>query len=509
MLSNSTGIIPSHGISSTTSLQNSKSISSVGTPSAAYDQMSKLWDLPTDLFKGTQGMREAEKKWLPQQPKETDAAYKTRLNSSFLLNLYKRTIQTVTGLAFLKPVVVSGVPKELEKVEFDIDGTGRSISELAYDMTVIALHLGKCHIYVDMPDIDTSEMTLKDFRESNILPYAAMIHPTRFIGWRVKSGTGKPVLQQARILEDKVEVSDVDEWAEKTVQYVRVMHETHVDIYRLDPELDSDWTLAETIQTELGYIPLLTAYSNKVAYQVAHPPLLDLAYMNLAHYISSSDQQHLLHVARVPFLLATGFDEGELENTEIGSNRMIVSSNETATIKFVEHSGSAINAGRTSIKDLEANMGLLGSDLLLSKSVSRQTATARQLDQSESMSTLQMTLRSVEQVLEQMYQIMGELIGVDASNVSVSIGDDLSIAREPNPTAALRILQDMGLLTDEQLLDEAKRQGILSSYMKLDPERPNAQEGWGEEGDQTDEPVQEVVQDDEEESDEETPSVST
>ena len=511
MLNNlNNGIVPPTGVSSVNTSHNTKSIATVATPSASYDLMAEKWDLPQTLWGGTPAMRAAGTKYLPQEPKESDTAYKNRLNRSFLINLYKRTLQTVTGLAFLKPVVVSGVPDELKDIEYNVDGNGRSITEIAFDMTLSSVHLGLSHLYVDLPDVDTSEMSLKDFREANILPYAALVHPTRVIGWRTKQGTGKPTLQQVRVLEDKVEESDLSPWEDKLVQYVRVIYQDKMDIYRLDPELDSDWTLAETVPTDLGYIPLLTAYSNKTGTMVAEPPLLDLAYANLAHYVSSSDQRNILHVSRVPFLLATGFDEGELDSLEIGSNRMIVSSSETANIKHVEHSGSAINAGRNDIKDLEAHCGLLGADLLLSKSVSRQTATARQLDQSESMSTLQMTLRSVEQVLEQMYQIMGELIGVDASNVSVSIGDDLSIAREPNPTAALRILQDMGLLTDEQLLDEAKRQGILSSYMKLDPDRPNAQEGWGEEGDSS-EPTeeQESDEDDEEESDEETPLVST
>ncbi|AHX01198.1 putative structural protein [Nitrincola phage 1M3-16] len=499
-MQNITGIVPAYGANTAQNIQNSKSITTVATPSSAYDQMAKEWELPATLWGGTPAMRQAGKKYLPQEPKESDEAYQNRLNRSFLLNLYKRTIQTVSGMAFLKPVVVSNVPKELEGVEYNVDGTGRSITELCYDMAVIALHLGKVHLYVDMPEYDAENMTLKDFRESGVLPYAAMIHPTRCIGWRQKKGTGKPTLEQVRILEDRVEVSEANEWEDKTVQYVRVIHDTHVDIWRLDPELDAEWVLDRTEETELGVIPLLTAYSNKTGFMTASPPLLDLAYVNQAHFISASDQRNILHVARVPFLLATGFSDGDLNGLEIGSNRMIATDNPDADIKHVEHTGQAINAGRTDLKDLEAQMAMLGADLLISKSLSRVTATAKRIDQSQSMSILQMTLRSIEQMVEEMYRLMGIMMGVDASNVSVSIGDDLSIANEPNPAAALKIIKELGLLTDEQLVEEAKRQGILSSYLKLDPNRPNVESDWEDTGK---EPEPKEPEDEQEEDEEE------
>src|SRR5690554_1483231 len=108
----------------------------VATRSFAQDRMLKDWHLVETLWGGTEKMREAGKVYLPQEPKESDKAYEVRLQRTFLLNLYKRTITTVAGLAFLKPVVVSGVPKELEYLEFNIDGTGRSLTELAYDLTV-------------------------------------------------------------------------------------------------------------------------------------------------------------------------------------------------------------------------------------------------------------------------------------------------------------------------------------------------------------------------------------
>jgi hypothetical protein len=448
-------------------------VASVATPSSVYERMSKKWELVEALRGGTEEMRKHTVKYLPQEPKETNEAYKVRLQRSFLFNLYGRTLTAITGLAFIKNAVVNNAPEELRYLESNFDGNGRSLTEVAYDLTIDAVHYGKCHAIADFPRVDNENMSLAEFRNAGYKPYITHVNPRNVIGWRTAERPGREDLQQVRITESKVVPSDLNEWADKPVFYVRVLEDNTTRIYKYDPEMeDSSYQLEDEFENTLGYIPIVTGYANKTGYMEALPAMYDLAELNLRHYQSSSDQNNILHVARVPFLFASGFDDGELNNAEIGAQRIIVSSNPDAKIGHVEHTGQAIGAGRTDLKDLETQMAALGADLLVSKGVSRMTATARRLDQNESMSTLQLALRSVEQAIEQLYIMAGDWIGVDASEVKVSIGEDMSVANEPNPTAALKVLMDTGLLTDQQVVEEAKRQGILSSYFKLEEDRP-------------------------------------
>lgn len=449
----------------------------VATPSILYDEMNKKWTLVEDLRGGTESMRLGGKSYLSKEPRETEEAYKIRLNRTFLHNLYWRTITSITGLAFTSPVVVTGVPKELEYLEKNFTGDGRSLTEIAYTMSRDAIHYGLCHAMMDFPAVETANMSRREFLDSGFKPYCTYINPRNLIGWRTSEKPGLDILEQVRITESKVVASDINEWAEKVIYLTRVIHPSFTEVYKFDPEYDdsASYELVDTVENTIQYIPLVTAYGNKLSFMQGEPALYDLAMMNLRHYQSSSDQNNILHIARVPFLFAKGFDEGELENAEIGSQRIIVTSNEDADIKHVEHSGQAIGSGENDLKRLEQNMAALGADLLVSKGVGRMTATARRLDQNESMSVLQMSLRSVEQAIEHLYQIAGDWLGVDASDVHVAIGDDMSVANEPNPTNALIALLDSGLITDEQAVEEAKRQGILSSYFKLRDERPRNQ----------------------------------
>ncbi len=458
------------------------STATVATPSYPYNVMSNKWRLVETLRGGTESMRAAGTYYLPKEPRETKEAWEFRLARTFLYNLYWRTVTSLTGLAFIKPVVVSGVPKELEYLEFNFNGSGNSISEVAYALCLDSVHYGLVHATMDFPKTDGEAKSLGEFKSAGYRPYCNHVNPTNLIGWRNKVKPGVPILDQIRVKESVTVPSNVNEWSDKELSYVKVVRAEYTEVYVYDPEYpDAEYDLVDITENTLGYIPLATAYSNKTGFMTALPTLYDLAQTNLRHYQSSSDQNNILHVARVPFLHAGGFLEDELTGAEIGANRMIVSSSPDSFIKHVEHSGKAIGAGRQDLMDLENQMATLGADMLISKGVGRMTATARKIDQSESMSTLQLTLRSVEQMLEQLYVMAGHWLGIDATKVSVSIGDDLSVANEPNPTNALIALVDSGLITDEQAIEEGKRQGILSSYFTLSAQRPRNQEGFGEE----------------------------
>ena len=441
----------------------------VNSPSLAYQAMKERWALPLALMGGTAMMRAAGKTYLPQEPKESDEAYQVRLHRTILYNMYKRTIQSLKGQAFIKPVVVTNVPKELEGMEFNFDGTGRSITEVGADLFEDCLVFGLSHGIVDMPTAGEDIKTLHDFREAGIKPYFSRVSPVSLIGWQENYDRGYPVLSQMRMVETSIEESEIDPWDEVEVHRVRVYYPDRVEIYKsnIGQDKTETWELEDVIDYTLGFIPVVTAYAEKEAFMTAKPTLEDLAWVNLAHWQSQSDQRNILHIARVPFILASGFPEGELEGLEIGANRIISTTDKDAKMKFIEHTGSAILAGRNDLIDLERQAGTLGADLVMTKSVARQTATARVIDQSESLSVIQLSLRSIERMLEKAYEIAGQWLGVDASEVSVTIGEDLSSVDDPNPVTSLIALGEALGLTKGETLELGKQRNIIPAYFEI------------------------------------------
>jgi len=425
-------------------------------PTIEYVKMSEDWALLNALWDGTEGMRKAGKYYLPIEEGESEKAYRARLNRTFLYPAFKSTIQRLSGQAFLKNVVVENVPAELEYLEHFFDSEGRSITEVAYDLMIDQLRFGKAHGLVDYPEA-THNLTLADERALKIRPYFTRIDPRDLIGWRSRRVGGADILDQIRIQE--IIVEPYEEFGEIEVYRVRVFYPDHVDMYRISEERDLDYEF--TSDFTLGEIPLVTAYGEKKGFLTAQSPLQDLAWLNLRHWQSTSEQNNILHVTRVPIFFARGFEEGELTNVVFGAHRGISTTNENAEISFLEADGKAMEHGKDDLNRLEDQMHRAGADLMVSKSVARQTASARQTDRTESMSTVQTIIDSLERALEDAYELAGKWIGVDASGVNVNIGTEL-MRDDPNPIESLSKLG----LSEQDLIAELKRRGLIAETVE-------------------------------------------
>ena len=421
---------------------------------SAYKDMSKRWELIQALKGGTLEVRKASTKWLPREPKESLEAYNNRLNRSVVYGAYTRTVSTLSGLPFMRSATIEGLPKELSYLEWDVDGNGTDLTNFAHSLLRNGLDYGMAHVYVDMPEV-SMPITLQDVEQYKIRPYFVLIEPTSLIDYTVERIGGLTNLSSIKIKEI------VEEDGEE-IEQIKIISTTTIEYWRRAEDKD-EWYLVNRISNNLGKIPLITFYTEKTGYLSAKPPLEDLAWLNLRHYQKLSDLDNIEHIANVPILFGSGFQEGELDGVEIGPNRAITASDPNAKLSYVEHTAAAIGASQTSIDKLEMRMAAMGADLILRKSVDRQTATARQIDQSESISMLQVIINNLEAALEYAVEIAGDWIDVAVSNIQIEIGDNLKIGAEgPNWIDILGnfVIQNQGMSLEQAVL-ELKRRGVL------------------------------------------------
>jgi len=134
-------------------------------------------------------------------------------------------------------------------------------------------------------------------------------------------------------------------------------------------------------------IPLATFYARKTGFLTAKPPLMDLAWINLTHWRSSSEQRHCLAIGRRPFPAFLGFDEEELTSANIGPHSGVRSTKSDASVMIVEPTGAAIESGRQDLQDLKEEMATFGPALLIRKPVQK-TATEATNEKQDSDSDL-------------------------------------------------------------------------------------------------------------------------
>jgi len=439
-------------------------------PSLNYLTMYERWEPGLYLWGGTPRMRLAEKKYLPQEPRESNEAYQVRLERTYLFNGYKRAVKHLASQPFTKPVSVSGLPPELQYIEDDADSQGNSLTDVAYQLLEIGLQRGLYHVLVDYPLVD-GELTVADARRMNIRPYFNVVDPIHLLGWKHHRHGGVNILDEIRMREIEVEETG-DGFEETFVTRIRIYRPNEVENHvRYGSSPGEDFKEESLGENTLGEIPLITGYTERTGFLTGAPPLEDLIWLNIRHWQSSSDQNNILHVARVPFILGTGFNENELDDIEIGAQRAIISTNSEADMKYVEHTAQAVGAGEKDLQKTEAQMQRMGADILYQKSVARQTATGRQMDKADSLSIMQVIIRDLEHTLERSIQKAGRWLNISErrlEEIKVSVGEDLSLAgAESDPIDKFEMWFDKGRIDIEDYNKEMKRRGIISPNVFL------------------------------------------
>lgn len=431
--------------------------------------------LPRTLMGGTEAMRKAGKTYLPQEPAEPETGYKDRLARTFLFNGYRKTVKDMSGKVFAKPVQLGDdVPEKLKEYAENIDLTGQGLNNFAYQVFECGMNDGVSYILVEMPAAQENATRADDIA-SGRRPYLVHVPAHNLLGWKSAVIGGEHVLTQVRIMECVAEDDPEDEFQQIEVRQVRVFD--RIDdvgvIFRVFREQDvagkKEWIEVESGTTSLKDIALVPFYSNRTDFMVGLPPLEDLAYVNLAHWQSSSDQRNILHVARVPMLFAKGF--GEEDKLVVGANSFTRSSNENADMKYVEHSGKAIESGRDDLKDLEFQMQTLGLELLIPKP-GGQSATGAAIDQAKMNSPLAMMADNLKDALEQAFGYMAEYDGLgEDEGGSVTVNTDFGVTlRDAADLATLLAAVNAGQISRETFWKELKRRGVLMDDFDADEE---------------------------------------
>jgi len=441
-------------------------IDGVRKTSAAVDEMAEDWTLIDALTGGTKMMRRAAQKYLPQWPAEDKDSYKERLATATLFPAYARTVSVLTGKPFSKPVKIGeDVPARIQEWLEDVDLEGRNLHAFAADLCAEGLGHGLCGILVDCPPNPTAK-TVADEREAGVRPYFVHIHHGQILGWQTEKIKGGMKLTQLRLLE-AVEVPD-GEFATKIIEQVRVLEPGKWTVYRKTRTDDKDsWVASEAGTTTLQVIPFVPIYGLRKDFMVGAAPMLELAHANVEHWQSKSDQQTILHVARVPVLFTK--DIGADVQITVGSGTFIRATGEHADAKYVEHSGKAIEAGRVSILDLEDRMRQIGAELLVIKP-GNITEAQTLADNEPGMCDLQRIIESLEDGLDQALDLMGQWVG-EKNSGHVTLYKDFGAATLAEASAELLYkMRSSGSLSLETLLSECKRRGILSPEIDIPSE---------------------------------------
>lgn len=446
----------------------------VATPSPEVIAMQGDWTLAAALLGGTKAMRAEGTKYLPQWPNENGDAYAKRLAVSVLFPAFRRTVETLAAKPFSKPITPStDMPPELVAFLKNVDREGRNADRFGGDLMEDALGPGMGGILVEYPtlaDLVTPRpggvVTMAEEQAAGVRPYWLHIRPWQLLGWKTQSrGAGKE-LTQLRLMERVTEPQD--EFHDAEFDQVRVLEKTQWRTYRRN--LKSEWVKFKSGENTLGEISFIPFYGRRLGFLQAEPPLLDLAYMNVAHWQSASDQQNILHVARVPILVARNmadrFDDAGVKidwTLTVGAGAAVRIEGPDSSLSYCEHAGSAIGAGSKDLEALEQRMQQAGAELLVIGGGGGQTRIEARAENEVGMCALQRITLAVEDALNLALVYTAKWQKVPKAGTLALFRDFGAASLEEASAALLLASATAGKLSDETLHSEFQRRGMLSA----------------------------------------------
>ena len=454
------------------------------TRTRAVLDMMKGWEIMKAVTEGTDYLRQNSEAFLPLEPREDYDAYLARVNRAVFSPFTQRLIRAATGLVLSKPITLTGDPYWTEMFKMDVDGCKSDLDEYARRILMCSLIYGQSHILVDYP-APSGARSLAEERAQDRRPYWIEVDPTNLYGWRLDRESNYGNLIQVRLAEKAVLPSG--QFGEKVFDQIRVIEPGRYRIFRKTEQIEEmydvadgssvgdfevastnkDYKQVESGNFSLGEIPLVTIYSGKTENLVSKPPLLDIAYLNLAHFQRQADLIHSLHVASQPMLVMEGYDD-QTKDLAISVN-YAMATQPGNRIYYVEPASSAFDAQSAEIKELQMQMATLGISTLSQQKFVAESADARRLDRVDTNSMLAMVSMELEQKLQKAFNLSAEYVGIEPPEVKISRDFDIERLIGQDITA-LTSLFDQQVIDREEFRDILVQGEVLPTANEVKPE---------------------------------------
>ena len=416
------------------------------------------WAVMAAVTRGTNYLRDLSETYLPQEPREDEDAYQTRVDRSVLSPYTSRLIETAAGAILRKPIHIEGDQYWLDLAQ-NIDGLGSNINEYARRALVSSLTYGHSAILVDYPAAATV-LNLAEERALGRRPYFVHVDAPQIWGWRKEPVTNR--LLQVRIHD--YDVRPLNDFGEEQVEEMRVIYPGRYDLYTLGQDVVEFTSSGGYSLTE---IPLVPIYSNRRGLLISQPPLLDIANLNITHYQRQADLIHALHIAAMPTLVLEGWDDTTGSAT-MGVNYAIAMQPGNKAY-YVQADATSFDAQMAELQSLEGQMSTLGVTKLFGQKFVAESAEAKRIDQAQSNSVLSIISQELESALNQAFAFAAEYVGMEPPEITIDrdfdyyrlIGQDVAVLSQ---------LNEAGKISDAMLLEILRRGEVLPDNINVEDE---------------------------------------
>lgn len=431
--------------------------------SAPVIEMLAGWDPIAVCVGGTAALRSDAKRLIPQEPREDSEAYKRRVFHAVLPPYLQRLATQAAGLILRKGIQLKGDEYWTEWAK-DVGG-GVTLNSFARNLLETALLWGHSSTIVDF-DRDIAPRTLAEQRAIAAKPYLVHVHPQSIRGWRTRNNNPQDVITQVRIREIVTEAEG--RFSDAQYEQIRVLEPGRYELWRRGPTNSTEWEVYESGTTDLTEIPLVTVYGQRLATLQSVPPLLEVAYLNIAYAQRFCDYMHTVHVGSQPLLTMRGFDPDADSPVGISVNTAILLPVDGGA-EFVQPTTDSFDSQLKCLEALEDQISRLGINTLSRQNVTNAAAESKRMDRIDSDSIMALISADLANAVKEMLDLASQYVGIPAPEVVIEQDYENKLLDGNSITAMLQLYMQ-NAISQETLLQILQQGEVLPAGMDIDEE---------------------------------------
>ena len=388
-------------------------------------------------------------------------AYRTR---AVFYNVSQRTLSGMVGEVFSRDPVEE-LPTRLDVVSEDADGTGLTLTQLAKRAVRYALSMGRAGVLADYP-LTEEGVTRADIESGQVQPSLTIYDARHVINWRTTKVGNKTTLRLI-VLWEQYDDED-DGFAVTTKDQYRVLRLVDgvytVQIYRNGASYMGPVSPTDASGATFDYIPFTFIGSENNDAEIDHPPMYDLASLNVAHYRNSADYEEGVYMVGQPTPVFAGLTQAWVADVmkgvvALGSRGgVMLPEGGTATLLQMEANTAAFEA----MTHKEKQMVTLGAKLVENKEVQR-TATEADLDSAAETSVLADVAKNVSAAIKFGLENCARFVGDPDAEIVYTLNTEFKISRMTSQERAQLISEwQQGAITFSEMREGLRKSGTAT-----------------------------------------------
>ncbi len=379
-----------------------------------YENNAPNWSKVRDIIKGEKALKDHDlnntkssgyvtnmgDNYVPYTSRTYEAndieRYRTYVKRASLFNATRRTEKGMVGMVFNKPANIE-LPLSLEYLNQDVDGSGISIIDLTSETLEDILETGRAGLFVDFPVTDGVK-TIAEMADSNFRATIVKYKAEQIMDWRTVSDGATQKLSYVKLYE--ISETQGDTVFETNLQATYRVLLLEDGIYK-QREYSDDESYVEFIPLDnmgepFDFIPFffIGATDNRPDVDIA--PLLEIAEINLKHYVNSADYEESIHLVGQPMAGIMGVTQQWIEDNypngiDFGS-RVCIMLPPSADIKLIQADPNTMAS--EAMKSKESQMIMLGARLIQDGS-GTETAEAARIRHSADTSVMKVIVNNI------------------------------------------------------------------------------------------------------------------